>query len=177
MDIQFWIWLIVIVVTLIARATKKKPQEQSPESEQREMTRPSRPDFNPKPLTFEDLLREIESSKAPALPPQPPAQTYEFKDYDDDIKEEAQDLERTDYDYSKDDQTVLAYEKAKREAFVRPSLEETMSLTDTDVRFAQFKGYQQIEQWVPASNYAKEFQNPESFKKAFIMSEILKTKF
>jgi hypothetical protein len=174
MDLQFWIWLIVIVVTFIARATKKKAQEQQPS----EPTSTTRPEFNPKPVTFEELLREIQATKTPE--PQaslPPAKTVAYEDYDDDLEEEEKDLERTDYDYQSDDKTFQAYEKAKQEAFVRPSLEDTMKLQDTEIKFGQFKGYQQVGEWVPTTNYAREFQDPESFKKAFIMSEILKRKF
>jgi len=176
MDIQFWIWLIVIVVSLIARAVKKKPGEETPVDRPVNNPTPSRPDFNPKPLTFEELLREIQTSKAPSAPTLPAPQT-EYVDYDDDLQDEEKDLEQTDYTYRNEDATYAAYEKAKQEAFVKPSLEETMKLQDTDMKFGQFKGYQHIEQWIPASDYAKEFQDPESFKKAFIMSEILKPKF
>jgi hypothetical protein len=178
MDIQFWIWLIVIVVSLIARAMKKKPGEEIPVDRPAKTPNSSRPDFNPKPLTFEELLREIQTAKAPASPAlPPPSRQSEYVDYDDDLEEEEQDLEKTDYTYRNEDATYAAYEKAKQEAFVRPSLEDTMKLSDTDMKFGHFKGYQQAELFVPSYNYAKDFQDPESFKKAFIMSEIMKPKF
>ncbi|PZR32667.1 MAG: hypothetical protein DI538_19175 [Azospira oryzae] len=182
MDLQFWIWLIVIVVSLIARAMKKKPEEEV--SSKRPANRPNtpQPEFNQKPLTFEELLREIQSSKAPepvSNPSYPATSSREgdYVDYDDHLEDEEEDLEKVDYQYRDDDATIAAYEKAKQEAFLKPSLEETMKLSDTDMKFGHFKGYQQVEQWVPTTNYAKEFQYPESFKKAFIMSEILKPKF
>ncbi len=177
MDLQFWIWLIVIVVSLIARAMKKKPGEEIPAERPANRPNTPQPEFNQKPLTFEELLREIQTSKAPSSPALPPATSAEYIDYDDDLDEEEQDLEKTDYTYRNEDATYAAYEKAKQEAFLKPSLEDTMKLSDTDMKFGQFKGYQHVEEWIPATKYAKDFQDPESFKKAFIMSEILKPKF
>ena len=129
MDIQFWIWLIVIVVSLIARAMKKKPGEETTTDRPVNNPTSSRPDFNTKPLTFEDLLREIQTSKSPVAPttflPSPKA---EYVDYDDDLQDEEQDLEKTDYTFRNEDATYAAYETAKQEAFVRPSLEDMMKL-------------------------------------------------
>jgi len=172
MDIQFWIWLIVIVITLIARAGKKKDQSIPNDSDQDT----SRPDFNPKPMTFEDLLKEIQASKAPAPPPVP-QKTSSYKDYDEDLEDEKKDLERVDYNYRNEDSIYETYEKAKRDAFAKPSLEETVKLQDTVVKYEQFKGYQQVEQQSPASGILREFHDPEGFKRAFIMSEILKRRF
>jgi hypothetical protein len=176
MDIQFWVWLIVIVITLIARANKKKPQ--SFDSEQRESTDTS--STNTKPVTFEDLLREIQASKAPKpvpiAPPKPVAsKQYDFEDYDDNLGEETKSLERTDY-YA-NDKIYETYENAKKAAFSRVSLEETMKVEDTEVRFNQFKEYSKTDTRSLAADYAKELRNPQSFKKALILSEILNKRF
>jgi hypothetical protein len=98
-------------------------------------------------------------------------------DYDDDLQSEEKDLETIRSDYRRDDAIYDVYEKAKREAFSRPSLEETAKLGDTIVRFDQFKGYQKTEQKSLVSQYLNDFQDKEGFKKAFIMSEILKRRF
>jgi hypothetical protein len=55
---QFWIWLIIIAVTLISRAFKKKPEQS--EHNQPEFGGPQ----ENKPISFEDLLREIQASKS-----------------------------------------------------------------------------------------------------------------
>jgi hypothetical protein len=172
MDVQFWIWLIVIVVTLIARATKKKPGEAGNDG----APRPSQPEFNTKPMTFEELLREIQTSKTPAPPPVQSRKPV-YQDYDDNLEEEEKDLEKTDYSYKSQDSIYETYEKAKRDAFVKPSLEDTVKLEDTIVRFGQFKGYQTVESRNQGAEILKEFHDPDGFKKAFIMSEILKRKF
>jgi hypothetical protein len=188
MDIQFWIWLIIIVITLIARAVRKKP-EQRPRQEERwdEDSRPE--EKSQRPMSFEELLREIQESKetretpAPAAPikpyriPEPayrpPEPTYQDVDYDDNIGEEAQDLETVTADQTSTD----IYERAKQQAFLRPSLEETMKLEDTVIRFGQFKGYETTEEKAPLAGFLAELKDPEGFKKAFIMSEILQRKF
>ncbi len=174
MDTQFWIWLIVIVITLIARANKKKPPQPF---------EPSQPDYREsppdttldKPITFEDLLKEIQAAKVPK-PVAPPVKKYDFEDYDDDIKEETEVVERS--DYRSEDSIYETYEKAKRDAFSKASLEETLKVEDTVVKFEQQKGYQQVaDREATVNEYVKELKNPTSFKKAFILSEILGRRF
>jgi hypothetical protein len=181
-NLQFWIWLIVIVVTFLVRNKKKQSTEGTPTFGGDEgLNRPSQP--TQKPVSFEDLLREIQASKPATAPPAPtpykmpaPAKRAGYVDYDDDLEEEAV-AERVDYRQRDQDQTFQTYEKAKQAAFNRPSLEETMKISDTEVKFGQFKGYKQEDQVVPALAYVKDLQDPEGFKKAFILSEILNRKF
>ncbi len=180
-NIQFWIWLIIIVVSFLARNRKKKQEEGTPTFGGDEpFNSPSQP--TQKPVSFEDLLREIQASKPTSSPDPAPVKVpvtvkrAEYVDYDDDLEEEAV-VERVDYRKRDQDRTFETYEKAKQAAFNRPSLEETMKLEDTEVKFGQFKGYQQDSQVVPALAYVKDLQDPEGFKKAFILSEILNRKF
>jgi hypothetical protein len=180
---QFWLYVIIGVIYLLTRL-KKKPEEQqptdfpgsSPEKPVQRFDVPeSRPSASPRPQTFEELLREITEGKVTqpkAEEPQP-----EYVDYDDSIGEEAKDLERTDYDYRKQDKIYEVYEEAKRMAFNRPSLEETMKVSDTVVQFGKFKEFEQQQQRDIVGEYLADFRDPEGFKKAVVMSEILKRKF
>ena len=178
MDFQFWVWLIIAAVTLIARVLKKSAKTNQPQPNQYE------PAPDTKPVSFEELLREIQSSKTPPAPverwEQPkkiqqskPIKSYEV-DYDDDLEEEAKDLETIP---SYDNRSSEVYEQAKRDAFSRKSLEETMKLSDTDVNYSHFKGYDDTPKRNLGKEILEEFKDPEGFKKAFIMSEILKRKF
>ncbi|MCA6369719.1 MAG: hypothetical protein IM631_18215 [Cytophagales bacterium] len=172
-NIQFWIWLIVIIVTFLARAKKKKP-EGDPTTLGGE---PVDGRTNPadKPISFEDLLREIQASKVPQ--PIPVTQKkQEYVDYDDELEEEAV-TERVDYSKRDRDSTFQTYERAKQDAFNRASLEETMKIEDTVVRFGQFKGYQQDTEVNVLAEYVKDLQDPNGFRKAFILSEVLNRKF
>jgi hypothetical protein len=191
MDIQFWIWLIIIVITLIARASRQKRPQPPPREDYQEKEKPSS-----RPLTFEELLKEIQAAKEqrqqapqeparqirPAEPMRPYAEAepeptvYKEVDYDDNVGEEEQDLE-TITEERDDRQSTDVYERAKREAFSRPSLEETLKLEDTIVRFGQFKGYETQTQKAPMADFLAEIKDPEGFRKAFIMSEILTRKF
>jgi hypothetical protein len=167
---QFWIWLIIIAVTLISRAFKKKPEQS--EHNQPEFGGPQ----ENKPISFEDLLREIQASKAPAKPVvQSQPKTVEYVDYDDDLEEESKPLEKS--NYRTEDEIYSTYEKAKSEAFSRASLEETMHIEDTVVKYEKFKGYKRERKAAPVADYVKELRNPTSFKKAFILSEILTKRF
>jgi hypothetical protein len=173
-NIQFWIWLIVIVVTFLARAKKKKPQDEPTSYGEQTINR--NPEPAQKPISFEDLLREIQATKAPQPKPVP-QKTIEYTDYDDDIEEEVEQAEQVDYRQRDQDKTFDTYEKAKQAAFNRPSLEETMRVEDTVVRFGQFKGYQQDTEVNLLAEYVKELQDPAGFRKAFILSEVLGRKF
>jgi len=181
MDIQFWVWIIIIVITLIARANKKKPR---PFDSQQQEPPGSTPN-DTKPITFEDLLKEIQASKAPKQQPsssQPilrkeaTQQKYDVEDYDDNLEEEDKSLEKTPSYYA-DDKIYESYENAKKAAFSRASLEETMKVEDTEVKFGQFKEFRKAEGDSLASEYAKELRNPKSFKRALILSEILNKRF
>jgi hypothetical protein len=182
MDFQFWLTLIIVVVTIIVRVFKSAQKKADTTAESR-----SNPDYAPekKPMSFDELLREIQAAKNPE--PQPgrqqqsrqiqqskPIQSYEI-DYDDDLKDEEQDLEtipKNEYNRSYE-----VYEKAKTNAFSRKSLEETMKLEDVDMNFSHFKGYEEAQKPGMGSEILRDFKDPEGFKKAFIMSEILKRKF
>lgn len=178
MDIQFWIWLIVIVITLIARANKKKPPSYNPEPTDTPST-----ETETKPVTFEDLLREIQAAKSPKTKQIPIPQTpqkvapkeYDFEDYDDKLEEESKSLENT--SYNTNDTIYETYENAKKAAFSRASLEETMKVENTEVKFGQFKEFSKTQSQSLAAEYARELRNPKSFKRALILNEILNKRF
>ena len=176
---QFWIYVIIGVIYFISRMRKKQarqggevPENRQGPARERERVRPANPDrgTGPKAFTFEELLKEITESKTPREP-------EPVVDYDDDLREEIQDLEDVEYDYRKDEDTFATYEEAKKQAFLRPSLEETMKVGDTVVSFGKFKEFEARAERNLAKEYLKEFRNPSSVKKAVVMSEILRQKF
>ena len=185
-DFQIWLYVLVGVIYLLTRFFKKSAQQPTdvpdtrPEKPEKRFEPPSvKPGVPPsKTLTFEELLKEITESKA-----QPKAQPKaEYVDYNDEIeeeiqeKDEIQDLEDVDYDYKKD-KVVVEYEQAKRQAFLRPSLEETLNIKDTDTRFAKFKVFETATQSNLVDRYLTDFYDPEGLRKAIVMSEILQRKF
>jgi hypothetical protein len=178
-DLKVILWIVIGLIYLFARRKKKEPEpaRRSRPVDQEDAQEAPRP----VPKTFEELLREIEGAKQPA--PAPPARKPEpvVVDYDEDIPDRHEDYDERipDYrkDYRKEDQIYQVYEQAKAEAFARPSLEETVKLEDTIVRFKQFKGYEKDTRRTDVTAILKEFRDPQGFKKAFIMSEILRPKF
>jgi hypothetical protein len=190
MELQFWIYVIIGTIYVLSRAIKKQ------EKENKEVVQDYRPgkkvEFDstppvnkPKQLTFEELLREIteakKQSQRPVFEAKPSYETVsepqKYVDYDDQIEEEEKDLEDVNYNYRKKDKVYDIYDEAKRLAFERPSLEETMKVTDTDVQFGKFKVFEQKTQRNLLEEYSKEFQDPEGLKKAVVLSEILRRKF
>lgn len=186
MDLQVLFYIIVAIVFIVGKLLKKSEEAPGPSGSepQRPVRKFQSPGTNPtsvpqqKQLTFEELLREIQQSKAPAPARQQsiPAATS-YVDYDDNIAEEEQDLEKTDYNYRKKDSVSDVYEESKKQAFNRPSLEETMKVGDTVMSFGRFKSFEQESKRDFLGEYLAELRDPEGFKKAVVMNEILQRKF
>jgi hypothetical protein len=180
MDLQFWLYLIIGVIVFLSRVLKsKEPQpgkntEHSAPEAYREANRPQT--GKPAPLTFEELLKEITEAKQPQKPVYQPQRRR--VDYDEVIKSEEQDLETVETDYrNKDKQFYNTYEEAKRQAFERPSLEETMNVRNTVMDYGKFKAFDKAVERDLLAGYTKDLQDPEGLKKAFVLSEILNKKF
>ncbi|HEX5171390.1 MAG TPA: hypothetical protein VFW11_19570 [Cyclobacteriaceae bacterium] len=185
-NLQFWIYIIIAVIYVISRALKKGSQDGS-------SSRPSDKDFEtpeggklPKQLSFEELLREITESKQPKPRPQPtprpiqktiPKPKPAFVDYDEDIEEEEKDLEDVNYNYKRQNQANEIYERAKSEAFSRPSLEETLLKEQKDVSYSRFREFSMTGTNRLLDEYIAELRKPSGFKKAIVLSEILNRRF
>ena len=198
MDVdKYWIYVVMAVIYGATRLLKKdqkkpastprknNPPRETPVSRKREL--PGRapasktlaesvkqqepPKQQPKAMTFEELMREIMDAKTT-----PPRQET-VVDYDDQIGEEARDLEDVNYDNRKDSEVIATYERARKEAFSRPSLEETMKVGDTVVSFGKFKEFERTRESNLAEQYLNAFGDMDQVRKAVVMSEILKPKF
>jgi len=177
MDEKVLIYIIIgIIYFLFNRLKKKNPEEQ-------EVERPTdqQPDSNrPRPVSFEELLREITEGKQPqSTPPafeskyrQPePEPTY--VDYDDNIEIEEKSLEKVNFDQER---TNEIYENAKKMAFNRPSLEESLKLSDVNTTFGKFKEFEVTADRNILLDYIKDLRDPKGLKKALILSEVLNRK-
>lgn len=173
-NLQIWIYVILGIVYLIGKA-RKKP-EPIPNQRRGQQPTESTMEEGPKPLSFEDLLREITEAKELSTSPKPvykPAQ--EFEDYDDELVQEVEPV-RPDYDYRKQE-TYKTFEQSKYEAFNRLSYEDTMKLEDTDVKFGKFQAFEEDNKPSMASQIAEDFADVDKVKRAFIMSEIFNRKY
>lgn len=179
-DFQFWLYVLIGVIYLLSRALKKPaqkpgdlPEVRPDKPETRFEPPPAKPRAPSKVLTFEEMLKEITESKTQPKPT-PPEEKY--VNYEEDLKDEEQDLEDVDYDYKRD-KVAVEYEQAKQQAFLRPSLEDSLSIKDTDTRFEKFKVFAQPDQANLMDRYLVDFYDLEGLKKAIVMSEILQRKF
>ena len=181
-ELKIIFWIVIGLVYLFARR-RKKPQEfpaeqRSPESEEeRRIPEPT------KPLSFEELLSEIQGMKKEETVAEPSpgdsgsgTRSRREWQYAGEVGEKKT-LEGAAYDYREHDKIYQVYEDAKSLAFHRPSLEETVKLQDTIVRFKQFKVYETGTKRNLAAEYFKELKEPQGFKKALILSEILRKRF
>jgi hypothetical protein len=188
-NFQFWLYIIIAVIYVIGRALKKGKQERQAPQEpmEREANAPFGDREFPRQLTFEELLREITESKQPKPKSQPvpkplnevatPKPTPAYVDYDDDLKEEIEDLEDVNYEARSQERVTEIYEKAKSEAFLRPSLEETLIKEKKDLTYSRFKEFSTGRKSTLLDEYVAELRNPSGFKKAVVMSEILNRRF
>jgi len=182
-DIQLWIYVILGIIYLISRL-RKKPQEQTdfpdygPENPvpSAGKAQPGRVEsVNPKEITFEELLREITEGKSAKVPTTQEVSRPAYESYEEVLEEEEQDLEVGE-EYRKE-RVNVSYEDSKRQAFARPSLEESMSHSDTDMTFGRFKEFESDANKGLLSHYLSDLRDPDGLKKAFVMSEVLKRKF
>lgn len=182
MDEKIIFYIVLGIVYFIFNALKKKKPEDEP-SPDRPQSRPK--SDKPQPVTFEELLREITEGKTEKFPESPVTQSKpEFRqplpkpkpayiDYDDDLEEEEKSLEKTNFD---DERSNQAYEEAKRMAFNRPSLEETMKLEEVNTTYGRFKEFDKKQEATVLSEYIKDLRDPKGFKKALILNEVLNRK-
>ncbi|SHG61417.1 hypothetical protein SAMN04488109_1083 [Chryseolinea serpens] len=180
-NFKLWLYVIIGIVYLLSRLLKKRPDESKsqpmPPPKPAPRATPQAPASTPqKSLTFEELLQEIATQKQQKPVPSQPRPVAKYTPQQR-VDDEAEDLEDVNYDYRQHDKVYETYEEAKRQAFNRPSLEETMRVEDTVVKFGKFKAFEQATERDLMAEYLKEFQDPEGFRKAFVMSEILQRKF
>lgn len=174
-ELKIIFWIVIGLVYLFAR--RKKPQEEPPKRRSPVSTTEQDVSEPTKPMSFEELLREIQGVKKEVpvkTVDRPPVKRDQ--EYSESSEGEKQ-LEDTQYNYRDHDRIYDIYEEATKQAFVRPSLEETSSLDDTIVRFKEFKAYDTQNKRNLAEEFYQDLKNPKGFKKAFIMSEILKRPF
>ncbi len=172
-NLQTWIYIILGLVYFISRL-RKKPEE--PVGPPRRQAGQGEGDSGPKPLTFEELLREITEAKEPyTTAPTTSKPVQEYVDYDDEIEEEKE-PERPDYDYKKQE-TYQLFEENRFAAFNRVSYEDTLKIEDTKVDFGKFKVFEEEKSTSLASQVAEDFTDVDKVRRAFIMSEIFNRKY
>lgn len=176
MSVKLLIYIVIGAIYVVSRIIKKSGNQPGDISNEPEHPVPPKTATSAKPrqLTFEELLKEISDAKTVQQTPSKPL-SKPYIDYDDELEDEEKDLETV--NYNRDDQIREVYEKAKKQAFERPSLEETLKLKDTEVKFGRFKAFEGENQRNLLQEYTRDFQDPEGLKKAFVMSEILNRKF
>jgi hypothetical protein len=179
MDEKILIYIIIGVIYFLFNRLKKKPEDEQ------ETEAPSNPssDSRPKPVTFEELLREITEGKQPK-PAEPvverrveysrPEPQPAYVDYDDEIEEEeAKSLEKVTFD---SERTNEIYERAKKEAFNRPSLEESLKLSDVNTTYGKFKEFERKTERNILHDYLSDLRDSQGLKKALVLSEVLNRK-
>jgi hypothetical protein len=183
---QFWLYVIVALIYVISRAMKKaneKRRTQGPgtpvDVDQHEAADSGE---EQRPLTFEELLREITEGKRgrpagrQAKPEVRPKARPAYVDYDDDLSDEEKSLEDVDFNYKKADSASEVFEKAKKDAISSSSVRDT-TLPEEPMSYGRFNEFRIGSKNTLLQEYVKELKRPSGFKKAIVLSEILKPRF
>lgn len=181
-DLQFWLYVIIGVIYLITQVRKKSKQQQNipPSKPAQESTtadwqmesRQSTPEK--KPMTFEELLREITEAKESTTQYETTEQP-EYVDYDDNIPDEIQEVELV--DYTKTDPIYQQYEDAKSRDYSTYSLEDNSKMESSEMRFGKFREFESESRANLLDLYLKDLRDPEGMKKAVVLSEVLSPKY
>jgi hypothetical protein len=186
-NLQFWLYVIIGVIYLITQVRKKSKEQslppKTPVSREKEIETPrwktTAPSTKaaPKTISFEDLLREITEAKIPKSEPDyQPNTASEYTNYDDDIQAEAIDYEE-EVTYTHADPIYKEYEVAKNRDYGLESLESTLKLEDVKMDYGRFKQFETASNVNLLELYTRELRDPEGFKKAVILTEVLKPKY
>lgn len=181
MDTEFWIYVIIGIIYFVSRFFKKNEQ---PGADIPESSKPqSGPRPESRPMTFEELLREITEGKTATEQPRPEPRVPETRIPEPVIPprpvyEDAQrSLESIDVDEEEQLPKWKAYEEPFAQNANRVSLEETLRLEDTVVEFRKFEAFEQRKEKKLLDDYIKMLRDPQSLRQAIVLSEILKRKF
>jgi len=183
MDAQFWIYIIIGVIYFLSRLLKKPEQTpgETPDSHptEKRVPRPGGQSSGeqPRPLTFEELLREITEAKQTEKRRPEREVVPQYESYEKDPGAEARSLEEVDFNEADRSVKWKPYEEVPAASAQRRSLEETMRLEDTVVDFRKFDVFENKDQKRQLDDYIRLMRNPVTLKQAVVLSEILKTKF
>lgn len=180
-DLQFWLYVIIGVIYLITQVRKKAKQSQDIPADKPVSRKPHAPEpgWNSetaaptptsKPISFEDLLREITEAKTGKAEPE-----YDPFEPEEDYYDEPRQAPRTSEvtDFKKPEYTYSAYEEAKTRDYASLSLEESLKLEDVDVKYGKFREFETETQANLLDLYTKDLRDPEGLKKAVILTEVL----
>jgi hypothetical protein len=180
-DLQIWLYVIIGVIYLLSQVRKKSKQgtpndspTQRPAQTTQRRVQPASPSESQKPVSFEDLLREITQAKTvTGLPEYEEKAQPEYADYDD-FEEEKTILTRTDFDYRHSDRVYREFEEAKAHDYTKDSLEESMKLEDVRMEFGKFKEFESQQRVNLLDKYTSDLHDPDGLKRAFVLSEVLR---
>lgn len=186
-NLQFWLYVIIGVIYLITQVRKKSkeqsipPQSPVPRKEVSENPRwkPEQTSSSPTPKTisFEDLLREITEAKIPKSEQE--YQSYEdaeYVNYDDDLTEEGINAEEV-VTSTTNDSIYKELALAKSRDYASESLESSLKLENVKMDYGRFKEFETASNINLLELYTRELRDPEGFKKAVILTEVLKPKY
>jgi hypothetical protein len=183
-DFQFWLYVILGVVYLLSQLRKKSKAGQelpnappSPRKAASQPTNPrtyeSKPETAAKPITFEDLLREITEAKAKPAEPASPYPMPDYPSYEEDEYLEKEDVEKEEVTYKTYEPIYKQYEEAKYKDYTKESLEETMKLENVNMNFGKFKEFETAKHESLLDLYTRDLKDSAGIKRAVVLSEIL----
>ena len=188
-DFQFWLYVIIGVIYLISQVRKKSKVGQEPPPIQPQSRQKTKPQTSwkseevtsappTKPITFEELLKEITASKQKPVTETQSYEDYqpEYEDYDEQVEDEIKDLEVETVTYPQKDSIYKQFEEAKYKDYTKETLEESLKLENVNMNYGRFKEFESSKEVNLLEAYTRDLRSPDGLKKAFVLSEIFNRK-
>ncbi|MCP4459919.1 MAG: hypothetical protein GY816_18135 [Cytophagales bacterium] len=173
-DNKIWFYIIAAVIYFLTRRKKKKNQPQ-PESSERPKES-NRPQQQKKPVSFEDLLKEITEGRADTVEPEVIEEKNSEPVYEEALKEEPTKKERIRH-FADDESRRIYEESVARAAEFEPGHDHKFEPDDDYVSKKMFKGLEVETEPTLADEIRESLQTTDSARKAIIYSEILNKKY
>ena len=195
MDREVIIYIVFAIIYFVVRMLKKK--QQPPDATERDFEQETGQGGQPaseRPVSFEDLLRELTGQKQPQQAPPPPEEPrapgrnqrrdFQFPSDGDNYEDVHEEWEDKDVAVLKEGSTTRVFADEESKRIYEQSISQVKSQEDelekqlaiAKSRFKEFE-IQEEESSAVRDEIVEMLQSPEGAKKAIILSEILNRKY
>jgi len=173
-DLQLWVYIAFGIIYVISRALRKK-QPEPPRESPLETEQSSRPQRRKQPASFEELLREITEARNPQVELEEDASSEEVVEPK---TETARNQNKQDFSlegekrYFSDDQSREIYERS-----IAAAADSDAGLAEVNIPKLKARQTESKQASTTSHDIKSMLANPDSAKKAIILSEILHRKY
>jgi len=174
-DIQFWVYILFGLIYFITRSFGKKKQKKQPQNSSRPQPRKRQgsKESEERPLTFEELLKEVTGQSS--LPNRGEEEEPEFEEIEEEV--EYKPLVTPEEEGRKRSFADAESKKIYEESIKRAQSSSEPIEFERDIHFLKNHGEENQEESEIVKDIKRTLQNPSEARKAIILSEILNRKY